>query len=310
MNSKMRYVWSMFALLMAFALALGAVVAARAAETKTFRIENKTRRDVWVEIYTEDAWNVDEGNKNANYMTQDEDEHTSFENGLRIVVVPAFESVDIGLEKDKTYWYQYRVCGKGVDDIIDAKIVMKKDITLTIYPCEAQPTTMQIKNHLGETVKLTLVGYEEKTIDVPPGLSIVDVYSGETIYKYDACGTDFNGVIDIDPAGRTQFYMRSCEWHADPAREFGANNVVEFRLINHASFPIILSLVGPTNYLLTVNPGVNRVRMVTGVYEYSYFIDYQQVTGSFFVSPNGNGIAMFYPAYTITNGLVTNDQQE
>ncbi len=155
-----------------------------------------------------------------------------------------------------------------------------------------------------------MIGYEDETFEIPPGFSIIEVFSGETVYRYDACDRDFNGVVDILPNGTTQFYMYSCEWYDSPDRVFGAANVANFRLINHASFPIILSLVGPENYLITVSPGENRVRLVAGVYKYAYFIDFQQVTGTFFVSPNGNGIAMFSPAYTIDNGLIDESTQE
>ena len=44
--------------------------------------------------------------------------------------------------------------------------------------------------------------------------------------------------------------LHSCEWHAAPARIYGPLNPTKFRLINHADFPVILSLVGPENYLV------------------------------------------------------------
>ncbi len=303
MKMKNRIVLVLLALLAAFATAFGVYATVRAAtNTKTVKVVNKTRRDIRVEIYSE--WQA-----KTFYGTLDlEDSNEDF----RIFIVPAGESVEVALEEDKTFYYAYRACGSTTttDSIIDGELVMKKDITITIYPCENQKTTMQVKNHLGKTISLELIGYEDETFDIPPGFSVIQVFSGETIYKYDACDRDFNGVVDILPNGTTQFYMYSCEWYDSPDRVFGAANVASFRLINHASFPIILSLVGPENYLLTVNPGENRVRLVVGVYKYSYFMDFQQVTGSFFVSPNGNGIAMFSPAYTIDNGLIDETTQE
>ncbi len=310
MKTRHPFSFALLALVVALVAAMGGYAVARAAETKTFRVENKTRRDVRVEIYTADAWAKSEGSKKSNYGSQDEADHKEFNDGLRIVIVPAGESVEVALEQDKTFYYAYRVCGKDVADVIDGELVMKKDITLTIYPCASQKTTMQVKNHLGKTISLELIGYEDETFEIPPGFSTIEVFSGETIYKYDACDRDFNGVVDILPNGTTQFYLYSCEWYDSPDRVYGAANVADFRLINHASFPIILSLVGPENYLLTVNPGENRVRLVVGVYKYSYFMDFQQVTGTFFVSPNGNGIAMFSPAYTIDNGLLDETTQE
>ena len=295
------------AVLAALLVALGAFINVKAADQKTLRIENKTRLDVWVEIYTNDAWTKDEGNKNANYHTHDATDYTDFTNGLRIVIVPAFGTVDIALDEDSTYYYQYRLCGKNLADIVDAQIVMKKDITLTLFPCDTQPTTMQVKNHLGVTIDLELIGYEEISVDIPPGLTVIEVYSGETIYKYDACDRDFNGVVDILPNSRTQFVLYSCEWYDSPAREYGGLNPVGFRLINHSSFPMILTLIGPENYLVTVEPGENRVQLVAGVYTYSYYMDYELISGSFFVSPNGNGIAMFSPSYTIDYGTAEED---
>ena len=133
------------------------------------------------------------------------------------------------------------------------------------------------------------------------------IYSGTNIYSYDACDQDFNGVVDVLASGKTQFFLRSCEWYASPARVHGGLNPVNFVIVNHASFPMILTLIGPENYLVTIDPGENRVQLIAGSYEYRYYMDFVEISGGFFVPGTGNGKVMFSPSYTIDYGVVQED---
>lgn len=283
------------AVIAALVVALGAFTNVFADDDdSTFSVTNKTDRDVVVEVYG--RADIPYGGIEGDGIENDADDDSV----TRIFTVPAFGSDDILLDNDDTYYYKYFACGNIVDGVLD----MDEDISLTINACGFRKTIMQVKNHLGELVDLDLDGYDDYSYDIEPGLTIVEVYSGENTYSYNACGEEITGIIDVDESGKTQFFMRSCEWYDHPAREFGALNPVNFVIVNHASFPMILSLIGPTNYLITVEPGENRVQLVAGTYSYSYYIDYETITGSFFVRPNGNGRVMFSPSYTIDNGFL------
>ncbi|MBM3144102.1 MAG: hypothetical protein FJ010_03850 [Chloroflexi bacterium] len=265
-------------------------------DTNTFKVVNHTHRDVRVEIYSDPAQVEYYGDPS----------HEADPNFQTYFIVPAGETAEILLDDDDVYYYAYLACG---DDIIDADINMKEDITLTIQPCDRLPTTLEVRNHTDETISLRLIGSEEKSFTIESGREVISVLSGETMYDYDACDPvrDFSGVIDIEASGKTDLLMRSCEYFDSLVYQYGAGNVVNFRIINHATFPIILSLIGPMNDLMEIEPGVNRVTLVAGVYEYNYFMDYQLVSGDFFVTPNGNGVLLLGPSYTINYGYLEED---
>jgi len=286
------------AMVIALVVAVVAITSVMAGDDdSTLRVVNKTDRDVLVEIYGVPSVFEDSYGNNDEATVGVE----------KVFIVPAGGTDDILLDNDETYYYAYRACG---DNLIDAEIDMKDDVTIVINPCDRQPTTLKVRNHTGETIEVTLVGSEEKTFKIEPGLTRIEIDSGETLYSYDACSptTDFNGVISIKANGRSDLVIRSCEYYASLVFEFGAKNVVGFNIINHASFPVILSVIGPMNDLIELSPGRNRVTLVVGSYQYSYYMDYNLVYGAFFVSPNGNGTVIVSPSFTIDNGLV--DQEE
>ncbi len=266
--------------------------------TSTFKVTNLTNRDVYVEVYGyEDA---DYGGWGTDLSDPDGDSDSS---AAKRFFVGAGGTAEVELDSDDTFYYKYLACGQ----LFDAKLVMKENVSITIYPCDSIPTVMQVKNHLAETVTLKITGYAENEFEIAPGFTIVKVYSGLNTYNYDACDQDFNGVVDILASGKTQFFLRSCEWHASPARVHGEPNPVNFHIINHASFPMILTLIGPENYLVTANPGRNTFQLVGGSYEYNYYMDYQNISGGFFVPQTGNGNVVFSPEYTIDYGVVESE---
>jgi hypothetical protein len=225
----------------------------------------------------------------------------------KVIKIPAHSNDDSELE-DAVYRYEYPYC----DDIIDGDITLDgKDIEMIIYPCAHQPTKFIVNNHLSEAVSLELLyGYEEYVFEIELGKNKVEVFSGNYYYNYDACNTDISGDVFIRKNGTSSLVLHSCEWFTDPARIYGPLNPTKYKLINHASFPIILTLIGPENYLVTVNTGVNRVKLVSGNYRYSYFLDYQLTSGSMYVPVNGTGGLTLKPAYVMSNGLEEGDDSE
>ena len=284
--------------LIALVVAIGAFTSVRAAEDKTFRVVNYSSRDVLVEIYSTPSI----VNGYGNHDTDDE-------GVIKIFIVPAGGSSEVLLDKDETYYYAYLACGT---EIVDAGFKMDENIELLIYPCGRSHTTMEVRNHTNETITLILIGLDEEDYTIEPGLNRINVISGENVYSYEACNPilEFGGVIDIDPNGITDLLIRSCEYYDSLVFEYGAENVVSFRIINHASFPMILSVVGPMSDLIEISPGVNRVTLVAGSYTYSYYMDHELISSSFFVDPNGNGMLLLSPEYTISTGFVEEEVEE
>jgi hypothetical protein len=273
-------------------IAAGAYTSAFAGEDESvFSVVNRSDQDVQVEVYNRE---------DIEYGVNDEND----DGVVRIYIVPANGSNDILLDNDDTFYYKYQACGR----LFDGELDMEEDIQLVIPACRKALTKLQVSNHLGETITLTMVrDGDDETFEIEPGFAIIDVFEGENIFSYDACDTDFSGVVFVKANGRTKFYMRSCEWYDSPARIYGGLNPVNFTLINHASFPMIVTLLGQENYLITVQPGENRVRLIAGSYEYMYYMDYAEISGVFFVPGTGNGKMIFSPSYTIDNGIVEDE---
>ena len=193
-----------------------------------------------------------------------------------------------------TYVVTYTMCGMDYDWTLK----FNEDDKIVLYPCQNQPTKMQVKSHLGDDIELIIDGYDDYEVDIEPGKNKVELFSGNTYYEYEACGGQvFSGELFVEKNGKTQLILHSCEWFTHPARIYGQPNPVKFRIVNHASFPIIMTLIGPESYLVTANPGVNVFTLVSGSYKYSYFQDYKLVTGSMVVTKNGVGVLVVTPAY-------------
>jgi hypothetical protein len=193
-----------------------------------------------------------------------------------------------------TYLVSYTVCKTD----FSWKLKFKGDEKIVLYPCNHQPTKMQVKSHLADDVELIIDGYDDYEIDIEPGKNKVELFSGDIYYEYEACdGQLFSGEIYVAKSGTTQLILHSCEWFAHPARIYGQPNPVNFKIVNHASFPIILTLIGPESYLVTANPGVNIFTLVSGSYKYSYYQDYKVISGSMVVTKNGVGVLVITPVY-------------
>jgi hypothetical protein len=226
------------------------------------------------------------------------------EKGVTVTLTGSTESYEIEVEKgDKEsiqvvpdeYLVEYPSC----DDILDFDAdLTEKGYSLHLYPCAHQPSKLQIKSHLSEDVVLELFGYKDYEIDIKPGFNRKKMFAGIYTYSYEACdGQVFSGEVTVGKLGISQFYLHSCEWFSDPVRVYGSGSVVNFKIIDHASFPLILTLIGPENYLVTVNPGVNIFTMVAGTYKYSYYLDYKIHTGTMLVTKNGTGSLVLSPSY-------------
>jgi hypothetical protein len=216
--------------------------------------------------------------------------------GIYSLDVDAGTKGELSLEKGE-YIVSYAHCG----DLFDFYLDLKDEYSLVLYPCYNQPTKIQVKSHLSEKVTLEIFGYKDYEVDINPGVKTkVNLFSGNIDYQYEACdGQVFTGELVAKKNGTTQLILHSCDWFREPARNYDKPNLSKFRIVNHASFQVIMTLIGPGNYLVTVEPGINVFSLLSGSYKYSYYQDLQLVTGSFVVSPNGNEVLVISPSYVM-----------
>jgi len=255
----------LIAVVIALFVSMGSIQNVLAAQSE-FTIVNKTNDDITVVLDGEKTYRI---------------------------TVGAGDQVSEDIDED-TYEMKYTYCGKNHWK----ELKHNDDYKLVLYPCANLPTKMQVKSHLSEDIVFNINGYEDYEIDISTGKTRVELFSGEMTYDYTACdGQVFSGEMFVEKSGRSQLVLHSCEWFLEPARSYAQPNPVKFRIVNHASFPIIMTLIGPENYLVTVNPGTNVFTLVSGSYNYSYFIDAKINSGNMLVTQNGIGVLVVTPSY-------------
>ena len=262
--------------LMLFVFAIGSVQVAQAQEDEfKFTVNNKSEEDVVVSLKL----------------------YRVYSDPI-LFSMPAGE-VESAMVAVGEYRVRYTACGVDYDWFLNQDA--GDDYTLVLYPCQSQPTKLQVKSHLSDEVELKIYGYEDYEVDIKPGLKTkVELYSGNIDYEYTACGGQvFFGEMKVAKNGTSQLVLHSCEWHLQPARNYAKPNPIKFKIINHASFPIIMTLIGPESYLVTVNPGVNIYTMISGNYRFSYYQDNRLLSGSLVVTPNGKGVLVVTPSYVL-----------
>ncbi len=257
---------SLTAMLLTLVLLFGFSQVALAAAKSEFTVVNKSEEEITIVLHGDKTY--------------------------RITVGPG-DKVTKEIDEDK-YEVTYTYCGRDYD----WSLKFDDDYKLNFYPCKTQPTKMQVKSHLAEDITLNIYGYEDYELEISLGKTRVDLFSGLTTYEYEACdGQIFSGEIDVAKSGTTQLVLHSCEWFLEPARNYGQPNPVKFRIINQSSFPIYMTLIGPENYLVTVDPGINVFTLISGSYKYSYFINQQLISGNILVTKNGIGVLVVTPSY-------------
>ncbi len=222
------------------------------------------------------------------------------------VDVPRFDSKTKELPEG-VYDYEYNhPCG----GTRTGTLTLDKGKTWEIYPCQVAPSKVRLNSHFSQDISVNLYGPlemsepddDDYTVELGQN-PIGDVLSGTYIVSYEACDTVFAEEIFIKKNGLTQYTMHGCEWYASPARTYDKPVPVKFKIINHASFPIVLQLVGPEGALLNINPGVNIFTLIYGTYKYGYFLDHAYHTGNMMVTKNGLGQLVLRPSHI--HGLPT-----
>ena len=170
-----------------------------------------------------------------------------------------------------------------------------------IYDCRLQPvpTKFVVESHFDANIEIDMTGptqidelSENFSINSQLGNNRFDIDSGYYFYSYEACDTTFAGEIRILKNGTTKLRLTSCEALAQRAliETFGQLNPVKFRVANRFAVDIDLTLVGPQSYFITVSPGLSRMEVVAGTYNYIFAAFGIRYEGIIEISQNGNTI--------------------
>lgn len=187
------------------------------------------------------------------------------------------------------YKYSYGACGQKFEGTITVK---DDNQWLVIDPCSAVPTYEKfvVDSHLGEALTLQLVGPQTYNLSVSLGSNkFINLQTGFYSFKYTACGGDLTGTVQITKNGKARLTLYSCEVVSLHPLGITAPQSVpsNLRIGSHYSFPVRLTLSGPTSYSFEVVPGLNRFNVVDGTYSYSFSAYGRFMSGTFVVGEAG-----------------------
>ena len=209
--------------------------------------------------------------------------------------------------------YDYFIEVDECDIEITGEITVEdNDQELIIPPCEpdfVEPKIV-INVHIDQAIAFEMVGPETYTLNLELGTNkFRAIVSGDYFYSYEACdGEIYTGVLDVKKNGTTKFTIRSCERLI--YQEFDSINPVRFRIANHYSETLGVTLIGPTTFFFNISPGINRLDVVAGRYQYIFVYDNKRVEGFLTVGKNGNTEIVFSPAFSgirVTDGALLTD---
>lgn len=188
------------------------------------------------------------------------------------------------------YEYSYGACGEKVSGEVT---VDNNDEWLIIDPCP-DPVFFEkfvVDSHLPESVTLSLSGPQDYELAVSLGTNkFIELQTGEYFFSYDACDTTISGVVNITKNGKARITLKSCE--VRQLLDFGLPNPVNLRIGSHYAFPVAMTLIGPRQYYVQVQPGLNRFDVIDGTYEYFYTAYGQTHGGTFIVRMGGAGVTI------------------
>ncbi len=186
--------------------------------------------------------------------------------------------------------------------VADVEVTMTIDepgqyIEIPYCPTPPELTKFVISSHFGTKVEVTFTAHDDVygkdyTFAAELGRNRYEfIQSGWYDYSYDACDTTFSGTIRIEKAGTTDLLLKSCE--ALARQELVSAGVTNFKLHNHYTTPIVVTLIGSRTYFYTLEPGTTPVEMLSGTYTYIYAIGGIRYEGQIFVSKTGTSSAKF-----------------
>ncbi len=227
--------------------------------------------------------------------------HNNTEDSVKVILTGP-EDYSFTVEKGKwiktivegTYKYSYGACGQK----FEGEITVKDDLQwLIIDLCSAVPEYAKfvVDSHLGEGLTLQLAGPQSYDLSISLGQNkFIALQTGFYTFTYTACGGANTGTIRITKNGTSRLTLYSCEVMA--LHPLGQTDLVTFptnlRIGSHYSFPVRVTLFGPINYSLVIQPGLNRFDVLDGSYTYSYSAYGRFFSGSFVVNEAGTSFVI------------------
>jgi hypothetical protein len=195
------------------------------------------------------------------------------------------------------YEYSYKAC----DGTYEGEFTVEKTGQwFVVEPCEPEYeyTKFVVYSHFDQSISIDLVGPEDYTLKVELGKNkFVPVASGEYIYSYDICDTTFTGLIKIKKNGSSNIMLKNCE--RLQLLEFGKPNPIKMLISNRYSIPIDVTLIGPLTYYATIQPGLNRLDVISGTYTYIYAAYGTRYEGTFIVGKKGDTVVFLPTVVTV-----------
>lgn len=201
-------------------------------------------------------------------------------------VVPGKITKDV---EEGTYKYTYTACGEK----FSGEIEVEDDLQwLVIDPCGALPEYVKfvVDSHLGDALTLQLTGPQTYALTISLGSNkFLSLQTGWYTYSYTACGGTISGVVRITKNGSGRLILYACEQMANhpPTTLDSAQVPTNLRIGSHYAFPVRITLLGPNNYSFEIVPGLNRLNVLPGTYDYFYTAYGVTRSGTFTVNEAG-----------------------
>ncbi len=189
--------------------------------------------------------------------------------------------------KEDTYEVTYSACN-GLVSFDKSVTVTSGGVWIVIDPCPVAKveTKFVINSNISESLTLAMSGPEEYELTIGLGKNkFLGFIAGTYTYSHDFCSIAVAGTIVVTKNGKTRLSLLGCE--REEILSFGLPNPSNLRIGSHYAFPVTVTLIGPRQYYLTVNPGINRIDVIRGTYTYIYTAYNKIYSGEITVSGGG-----------------------
>ncbi|MBI3160487.1 MAG: hypothetical protein HYZ26_12890 [Chloroflexi bacterium] len=170
---------------------------------------------------------------------------------------------------------------------------------LDIEYCPPPPELAKfvVYSHFEEPLSITLTSLdpvygEDYKLTTELGANrYYQIQTGDYIFSYDVCDTTFTGTIRILKNGTSSMTIVSCERLI--YQDYEQPNPVGLRINNYYGSQLDVTLIGPTTYFFSLQPGFTRVEVISGIYTYIYAWNGVRYEGAIAVAKSGSTTITF-----------------
>jgi hypothetical protein len=195
---------------------------------------------------------------------------------------------------------KYKVTYEGCLGKVELEIEFTENgqiLDIEYCPPEPEPAKFVVYSHFEEplTIALTsldpIYGEDYNLVTELGANRYYNILTGWYTYSYEVCNTTFTGSIRILKNGTSSMTIISCERLI--YQDYEQPNPVGLRINNYYGSVIDVTLIGPTTYFFSLQPGMTRVEVISGIYTYIYAWDGVRYEGSFAVAKSGSSVITF-----------------